>query len=237
MKNKILVSLLLVTWIINACAPIVTPTEDVAITVTEEPLPIPTEPEPAPQPELPVVSSWKAVRDPRFGFGLAVPCWWLVSPVPTEGFGGVMTLRNYDEAYFNANSNKGYWDWPNGSLKIDMVIMEGIDPATSDIDGYLQFSDPTMEALVSVESHQFGSHTATIGTVANLINTNDPNIKLYFFRLAPDKLLMINPIPQSIITTPDFQTLLASIVLSPEEQISLPLITPAPALINAPCAG
>jgi len=237
MKNKILVLLLLVTLVINACAAIVAPTEESVEPAIDELISIPTEPEPAPQPELPVVSSWKAVRDPRYGFGLAVPCWWLVTPVPAEGFGGVMTLRNYDEAYFNANSNKGFWEWPNGSLKIDMVIMEGVDPDKSDIDGYLQFSDPTMESLVSVESQQFGSRTATMGTFANLNNTNDPNISLFFFRLAPDKLLMINPIPQSIITTPDFQALLASIVLSPEEQISLPLITPAPALINAPCAS
>jgi hypothetical protein len=45
------------------------------------------------------------------------------------------------------------------------------------------------------------------------------------------------PVPQTIIDTPDFQALLSSIVLTPDEQITLPTITPAPALIDASCAG
>jgi len=239
MKNKSLLLLFVITLAVSACAPSVSQTEiSDAPFPTEEPQIIPTQAEPAPQPELPVVSSWKPIRDMRYGFGLAVPCWWLFTPIPADAIGGgAMTIKNYDDAYFTANSNKGFWDWPNGTLKLDVIVMEGIDPANSDIDGYLQFSDPTMERLVSVESQQLGSRTAIIGTFANLNNTNDPDVKLFFFRLAPDKLLMINPVPQSIIDTPDFQALLASVVLTPDEQVSLPLITPAPALIDASCAG
>lgn len=240
MKTKI-TTLVLLVLLISACAPAVSQTETAPAPETistEEPLSAPVPTELAPQPEQPVVTSWKAVRDQRYGFGLAMPCWWLFTPIPKDAVsGGAMTIKNFDDAYFMANSTKGFWDWPNGTLKIDVIVMVGVDPANSDIDGYLQFSDPTMESVVSVESQQFGSHSATIATLANLNNTNDPNIKLYFFRLAPEILLMINPVPQNIIEAPDFQALLASIVLTQDEQVALPLITPAPALIDASCAG
>jgi len=238
MKNRSILFLLLVAITVSACSPSVPQVEETpALIITEEPMLNPTQVESAPEPELPVSTAWKAVRDQRYGFGLAVPCWWLFTPIPEGGSGGAMTIKNYDEAYFMANSSKGFWDWPNGTLKLDVIVMEGVDPANSDIDGYLQFSDPTMERVDSVESQQFGSHTATIASLANVDNPNSPITKVYFFRLAPDKLLMVNPVPQSIVNTPDFQALLASIVLTPEEQIALPTITPAPALINNSCAG
>lgn len=236
MKTKPAIFLALVVLILNACAPSVTQTEMPAPVLTEEQLPVPSQTEPAPQPELPVTTAWKAVRDARYGFGLAVPCWWLVSPIPEGGFGGVMTITNYDEAYFMANSNKGYWDWPNGALKLDVVVMEGIDPVKSAADAYMQFVDPTMTGLVSAESQLIGQNTITVVTLANLVNTSDPHTMVFIHRLAPDKLFMVVPIPQTIIETPDFQALLASIVLTPDEQVALPSIIPAPALIDAPCA-
>ncbi len=240
MKNKsILLLFVVIALSVSACAPSFSQTEiSVAPIPTEEPQLIPTQAEPVPQPELPVVSSWKPIRDVRYGFGLAVPCWWLFTPIPADAIGGgVMTIKNYDDAYFMANSSKGFWDWPNGTLKLDVIVMEGIDPANSDIDGYLQFSDPTMERLDTVESQQFGSRFVTVASLANVDNPNSPITKVYFFRLAPDKLLMINPTPQTITDTPDFQAILTSIVLASEEQIALPLITPAPALIDSSCAG
>jgi len=237
MKNKSLLLLLLIALFVSACAPSVTPTEESpAPFPTEEPQAVPTQAEPAPQPEKPVSTAWRAVRDQRYGFGLALPCWWIVHPIPEGGFGGAMTIYNYDEVYFNAHSTKGFWEWPNGTLKMDVIVMEGIDPANSDIDGYLQFSDPTMERVDAAESQQFGSHTATVASLANVDNPNSPITKVYFFRLAPDKLLMVNPIPQSIIDTPDIQAIIASIVLSPDEKVTLPIIIPAPALIDSSCA-
>lgn len=235
MKTKLFVFLLLVVLLVSACAPM-TAAPEPNIVVSEEPLPIPTEAEPAPQPELPISTAWKAVRDPRYGFGLAVPCWWLVSPIPQEGFGGVMTIKNYDEGFFNAHSTKGNWDWPFGSLKLDVIVMEGADPAKTDAEAYMQFVDPTMTGLVAAEPMQIGAHNATVLMLSNMVNTDDPNVNLFIFRLAPDKLLMVAPIPQNIVNTPDFQAILASIVLKPEEQIALPLIAPTPALIDATCA-
>jgi hypothetical protein len=238
MKTKSFLFLLLVALSVNACTPSIAVTEkQPAPTATEEPLPIATQLESTSQPEKPVSTAWKAIRDPHFGFGLAIPCWWLANPIPAGGIGGVETIKNYDEAYFNANSNKGYWEWPNGALKIDIVVMEGVDPAKADADAYMEFVDPTETGLVSAEEQQIGPNTVSVITLSNLINTNDPNTKMFIFRLAPDKLLMVAPTPQSIIDTPDFQVILKSIVLKPDEQITLPIITPAPALINASCAG
>ena len=234
MKTKINV-LVLFVLLISACAPAVQPTETVVEPIqTEEPLPAQTE-EAAPQPEQPVSTAWRAVRDARYGFGFAIPCWWQTNPIEADG--ALYTVRNYDDTYFNEHSDKGFWEWPNGTLKLDIVVFEGADPAKSDADAYIQIADPSMVGLVSAEIRQFGSHAGTVTVLANLDNPNAENATVVLFRLAPDKLLMVNPIPQTIIDTPDFQALLSSVVLSQDEQVTLPIITPSPALINASCAG
>lgn len=234
MKQNLFSFLMFFAILLSACGPAVTPlaeTSSIAVT-TEEPLPVATQTE---QPDA-NASSWKVVRDARYGFGLAVPCWWLVSPIPAEGFGNMMTIMNFDEAYRSANSTKGFWEWPNGALKLDVIVLEDVDPAKSDADAYMEFVDPTTNGLVSAEPQQIGAHTLTVLTLSNLVNTNDPNTKMFVYRLAPDKLLMVVALPQNITDTPDFQAILASIVLTPDEQISLPTITPAPALIDAACS-
>ena len=234
MKTKINV-LALFILLLSACAPVTESTEiSVEQIQTEEPLPALTE-EVAPQPEQPVSTAWRAVRDMRYGFGFAIPCWWQTNPIEADG--ALYTVKNYDDAYFNANSSKGFWEWPNGTLKLDIVVFEGADPALSDADAYIQLADPSMTGLVSAETQQFGSHSGTVALISNLDNPNSPDVTVFLFRLAPNRLLMVNPIPQTIIDTPDFQALLSSIVLNADEDISLPIITPAPALIDASCAG
>ena len=173
MKTKINV-LVLFVLLISACAPV---TESTNISVeplqTEEPLPAPTE-DTAPQSELPVSTAWRAVRDMRYGFGFAIPCWWQTNPIESDG--ALYTVRNYDDAYFNANSNKGFWEWPNGTLKLDLVVFEGVDPALSDADAYIQIADPSMVGLVSADVRQFGSHAGTITVLANLDKERIPRI-------------------------------------------------------------
>lgn len=228
MKTKIN-ALALLVLILSACAPVIQPTEAVV-----EPLPTSTE-ETAPQPEQPVSTSWRAVRDMRYGFGFAIPCWWLTNPIDADG--AIYTVKNYDDAYFYAHANKGYWEWPNGTLKMDIIVFEGADPALSDADAYIQAAGPSMTGLVSAETRLFGSHSGTVAVVSNLDNTNSPDVTVFLFRLAPDRLLMVNPVPQTIIDTPDFQAMLSSVVFSADESITLPIITPAPALIDSSCAG
>jgi hypothetical protein len=231
--KKILFPILL-TIALSACLPL-------SSTPTPEPTPpdLPEAPAPASQVDSlpgPASPAWKEVRDARFGFGLAVPCWWIVNPILPQGVGGVMTLMNYDEAYFNANSQKGYWDWSNGALKIDLVVMEGISPTLADGDAYMAFVDSTMQGLISAEARHMGTNTITELALENLINPNDPPAHVFIYRLAPDKLLTVNPIPAAIKDTSDFQTLLSSIALSPQEPVILPTTAPAAApLISASC--
>ena len=237
MKSKSVLLLLLVTLLISSCAPSASPAEEPSAPIpTEEPQSIPAQIEPTSQPEQPISTAWRAVRDTRYGFGLAIPCWWIVNPIPEQGSGGAMIIKNYDEAYFNAHSNKGFWEWPNGTMKMDVIVMEGVDPAKSDADAYMQFVDPMMTGLVSAEQQQIGSQMATVATLENLVNKSDPNSKMFIFRLAPATLLMVVPYPQTVIDSPDFQAILNSIVLTPNEKVTPPTIAPAPALIEASCA-
>ena len=239
MKKTNLLLFILIASLLAACIPQTFPTPTQIPTQQQTPLPSPTT-DSVPTAESnsqASLTAWKEVRDPRYGFGLAVPCWWIISPIPSEGTGGVLGLTNYDEAYFMANSQKGYWDWPNGALKIDVVVFENVNPSLPDAEAYRELTDPETEGLVSVASQQTGAHTATVITLQNLVNQNDPPIRVFIYRLAPEKLIMINPIPQSIIDTSDFQSLLASIVLTPNEQIVMPSAPPTSApLIEASCA-
>ncbi|MBL8102606.1 MAG: hypothetical protein JNM02_08765 [Anaerolineales bacterium] len=239
MKKTNLLLFILTASLLAACAPQASPAPTPIPTQEQTPLSPPTAasiPTTESNVQQTPSSVWKEIRDPRFGFGLAVPCWWIISPIPSEGTGGVLGLANYDEAYFMANSNKGYWDWPNGTLKIDIVVFENIDPSLSDVDAYMAMVDTSMEELVSAEIQQTGAHTASVLTLRNLVNQNDPPIRVFLYRLAPEKLILINPIPQSIIDTPDFQSILASIALTPQEAVSISLSPPvATPLIEASC--
>ena len=171
-------------------------------------------------------SLWMEVRDPRFGFGLAVPCWWLVTPTPDEGVGGIMTIKNFDETYFNANYTKGFWDWPNGSLKLELLVVEGIDPSLFNTDAYMTMVDPSMQGLVSSEERQIGQNTATVLVLKNMVNANDPDYTTFIYRLAAEKILSVNLYPQTLLGSPDIQALLASITLTPDRQTPLPQVDP-----------
>jgi hypothetical protein len=114
--------------------------------------------------------------------------------------------------------------------------MEGANPALSDGDAYMAFVDQSMQRLAASEIQQIGANTATVLALENLINPNDPPVQVIVHRLAPDKLLTINPIPSQIADTPDYRMILSSIVLTPQEPISLPLNPPAATpLIDAFC--
>lgn len=240
MKKTNLLLYVLIASLLAACTPQVSPLPTQIPPQEQTPLPaLVTDSVPTAESNSQASSvAWKEIRDPRFGFGLAVPCWWIVSPISPEGIGGLLGLANYDEAYFMANSQKGYWDWPNGALKIDIVVFENVNPSLPDAEAYRELTDPDTEGLVSVATQQTGTHTATVLTLQNLVNQNDPAIRVFIYRLAPDKLILINPVPQSIIDTSDFQAILASIVLTPNEQLAIPPTPPTSApLVDASCAN
>jgi len=121
--------------------------------ITQEPAPFETQPvetstpentlptEIVPPTDVPVANSeWGTYRDPRYGIGLAYPCWWVFTPMPTEGYGGAIILRSFDEEYFRAHSIKGNWNGdvpPEGVFAIDIGVFEGFDPALSITDAWV----------------------------------------------------------------------------------------------------
>lgn len=180
---------------------------------------------------------WVELRDQRYGFALAAPCWWVVSPIPAEGLGGVMTLRNYDDAFFMNNSTKGWWtagDWPEGVMKLDLVVWEGFDPALSTLEAYRTSFDSSTSELVSVKEVRIGEKEALLVEMRNLVNTADPNSRLYLFRPQDDLLLMVSAAPDRALDSSDVQAILGSLALTASQTVALPQLAPSPAIISMP---
>jgi len=240
-KNTLAV-LLIVPILLAACGqqatqePVLPQTE-----VMETPAPESAPPtEKLPPTEEPVVdSAWVTYRDPRYGIGLAYPCWWTFTPMPEEGYGGAMTLRSFDEDYFRAHSTKGSWNGapPEGVFAIDVGVFEGFDPAMSITEAWNTVTDPTMSVIASAEEQMIGQNQGTVIQMQNVVNSDDPLFTMYLFRLAPDKILMFSPLFQDRIDTNDVQSILDSLSLSPDQEIVVPAFAPHEPLIAAACAG
>lgn len=231
--------ILIVPILLGACAP----------QPTQEPIPLETQPAETSAPpteiasptEIPAANNeWATYRDPRYGIGLAYPCWWAFTPMPAEGYGGAISLRSFDEEYFRAHSTKGNWNGdmpPEGIFALDIAVFENIDPGLSTVDAWKTFTDPSMSAIALAEEQVIGQNTATAIQMLNLNNSNDPPVTLYLYRLAPDKLLMVNPLFQDRLDANDVQGVLNSLSLSPEQAIIVPAFAPHDPLIPAACAG
>jgi hypothetical protein len=180
--------------------------------------------------------AWVQYRDPRYGIGVAYPCWWIMYPMPAEGSGGALSLRSFDEDYFRANSIKGQWKGgvpPEGAFTADFLVFEGIDPATSNADAYPR--DPMASAIVSSEDVLIGQNKATVIQLKDLVNSNDSLFTAILFRLAPDKLMIFVTQQQDRLDSADFQGILSSLSLSPDQPITVPTVAPHPPLIPAAC--
>ena len=233
----------IVPILLGACAP----------QTTQEPIPLETQsvetltPESAlpteivPPTETPAANSeWVTYRDPRYGVGLAYPCWWAFTPMPTEGYGGAMTLRSFDEDYFRAHSTKGSWNDavpPEGVFAVDIGVFEGFDPALSITDAWNTVTDPTMSVIAASEDRMIGQNQATVIQMQNVNNSNDPLFTMYLFRMAPDKILMFSPLFQDRLDSNDVQGILTSLSLNPDQAIVVPAFAPHVPLIAAACAG
>jgi hypothetical protein len=232
--------LLILSTLLAACAPgpaPATPEPSPTAPVVVSTLPVPPTAEAETTPEAPPPNSaWVQHRDPRYGIGLAYPCWWIMYPMPAEGTGATLSLRSFDEEYFRANSVKGQWQDgipPEGAFTADFVVFEGIDPAKSNVEGYPL--DPSMSAIVSSEDVLIGQNQATIIELKDLVNSNAPLFKVILFRLAPDKLLGFVTQQQDQLDSVDLQGILTSLSLSPEQPITLPTGAPHEPLIAAGC--
>ncbi len=241
--SKTLTILFIVSLLMAACAPqaVQTPGQDPA-PVTPAPAQV-TETAPEQNPAAataPASSNWVSYRDPRYGIGFAYPCWWLITPFPTDGYFGTLSLRSIDDAYALAHTTKGEWTGgaaPEGVFLIDLGVFEGVDPAKSDVDGYAQFIDTTMEAIASSQEQIIGQNKFTVVQIKNVNNDQAPLYQVYLLRIAPDKLLLVNVKEQDRLQTNDIQGLLSSISQNPDQPIAMPSVTPHEPLIPAACAG
>lgn len=238
--------LILLSALLVACAPQPAPVPtDVPVaepTATEVPTVVSTvivnptaEAQPTPAPTA-TTGAWVQYRDPRYGIGLAYPCWWIMYPMPAEGMGGAISLRSFDEDYFRANSVKGMWKdgiAPEGAYTADFLVFEGIDPAKSNADAYPR--DPETSAIVSSEDKLIGRNPATVIQLKDLVNSNDSLFTVILFRLAPDKLMIFVTQQQDRLDSADLQGILASLSLSPNQPIQIPTAEPHPPLISATC--
>lgn len=235
--------LLILSALVAACAPQPAPAPT-DIPAPEAPTVVSTIPvqptvgvQSIPTSEQPAANSvWVQYRDPRYGIGVAYPCWWIMYPMPADGIGATLGLRSFDEDYFRANSVKGMWKDgipPEGVFTADFVVFEGIDPAKSNADAYP--IDPMASAIASSEDKLIGQNQATVIQLKDLVNSNAPLFTVILFRLAPDKLLAFVSQQQDRLDSADLQGILTSLSLSPDQPISVPTDIPHPPLISAAC--
>ena len=235
--------LIILSTLLAACAPqpAPVPTEipdteapPIVSTIPVQPT-VESQPTSMPEPQA-ADSAWAQYRDPRYGIGLAYPCWWVMYPMPAEGIGGTISLRSFDEDYFRANSVKGQWKdgiVPEGVFAVDLGVFEGIDPAASNAEAYPR--DPETSAIASSEDKLIGQNQATVIQLQNLVNSNDPLFTAILFRLAPDKLMIFVTQQQDRLDSADAQGILNSLSLSPDQPIVVPTYAPHPPLIPAAC--
>jgi hypothetical protein len=233
--------LLILSALLAACAPQPAPAPT-DIPATETPAAVSTMPvqptveaQSIPEPTA-ANSAWVQYRDPRYGIGVAYPCWWIMYPMPAEGSGATLSLRSFDEDYFRAHSIKGQWKDgipPEGAFTADFVVFEGIDPAKSNTEAYP--IDPSTTAIVSSEDKLIGQNQATLIQLKDLVNSNAPLFTVILFRLAPDKLLGFVTQQQDRMNSVDLQGILTSLSLSPDQPIVVPTDAPHPPLIPAAC--
>jgi TolB protein len=204
----------------------VTPETPTQVFTPEAPTATAPAPTSTPTPEEPKSSLWVEYRDARNGYGLALPCFWNIYP-PPEGRGpGSPSILSYDEAFFFAHSIKGQWinnEWPQGAIKIEIHVWEGIDPATPLSDAARQvLSEDTIQ---SVEEVIVGSQAAVLVSFGD----REPPIpdKVHVFRLSPDSLLLFSVSPRQALESPDVQGILESLARSPEEEIVIPSFPPS----------
>lgn len=180
--------------------------------------------------------SWTTLSDPVYGYSIVVPCWWWVTPTPAGGVSGVMTLHSYDEAYFQANSTKGWWaagDFPPGAFKVDIGGWPVDDPTASTYDAALAAFTSDEQEVTSAEETTIGRNPAIDLQTRSTANPDNLG-RLIVFRLRPETLLFVSGAPLSAFDSPDVQGVLESLALTPGETAAIPTFAPSQPLIEVP---
>jgi hypothetical protein len=176
------------------------------------------------------------VRDAVYDYGIAVPCWWWIIPTPPGGYAGAMTLSSYDEAYFQANSIKGWWtagDFPPGAYKMDIGGWPIEDPSLSTLDAARAAFTSDEQEITSATEITIGRNPA-VDLEARSTNNPDSLGRMIVFRLKPDTLLFASAAPLSAFDSPDVRGILESLTLTPDQPIVIPTYPPSSPLIDVP---
>lgn len=181
---------------------------------------------------------WIEQRNERFGFGIATPCWWEVTPMPAEGVISSMTVRNFDEAFFLANSDKGAWLGgipPKDVVSIDITVATDIDLTQTLAKSFLQLVDTNTYSINNAIDRTIGNNTFTIVVLENVNNPSEPNSVIYLTSLEPNALVIFSATPPQAIQSNDVQAILSSFAASADELVKFPQVAPEEPLINKPC--
>jgi hypothetical protein len=143
-----------------------------------------------------------------------------------------LSAHSYSEQFHAANSERGEWKGgtsPARAFKLDVTVVEGIDPALSleDAIRYL-FTTPsfaTEQSLVSLEEKTFGTHQAFIATVQGGLQGAE-TVRQVYFQLQPGAVLIFHVLPQQAFEEPDIQAVFESYA-APGEQVAFPPQAPS----------
>lgn len=169
---------------------------------------------------------WKEYRDARFGYGLALPCFWSYYPTPPEGNFAAMTARNFSEEFYQAHSVRGEWvdgNWPEGTMALNVIAIEGIDPSLTmeEAIAYIYKNYSSEQTVNSIVPVRYGDHDGVLVTVTDGLADGGTH-RLVYFPLSPDTLLSVVFTPDSAWDYPDAQAILASLATAVDEPVELP---------------
>jgi hypothetical protein len=229
-RMKQVVTLFLIITLLSACAPAdATPPASSATA-------LPTQSESIFQPSPSIL--WTEIRDERFGFGFAMPCWWQFTEMPAEGILSTMTIRNYDDNFFIRNSENGVWKGgrpPQGVMSMDITVATGIDPTLSMVDAYLTLVDTETYSVLSTQERNISDRVYTVVALKSQINPSEQASIVYLKGLTPDSILIFSTYPTEAIFSSDAQLIFGSFASVEDEAVILPDVIPAPAVINMAC--
>jgi len=206
-----------------------TSTEPIISTATPRPTETVEAPTPTltstPVPEATASPLWTEYRSPRYGYGLALPCFWVIYPGTDHP-----TIMSYDEAFLQTHSIRGQWlnnEWPDRAIKIDVWVSEAIDPS-------LSLAEAASQSLNAENTYVHAAQEVTIGSrpavLAELRDRNDASVSYLIpvFRLSPGRLLFFSVLPRQALSSSDVQAILGSLALSPDQEIVIPSVPPEP---------
>ncbi len=218
--------LLTLALLLAACQPPATATP----APPTQAVPTPSSPEATPT-LLSGDPSWALVKDPTTGVGFAVPCWWQVTLPAAEGAVRTISVANYDQAFFKANSERGVWKGgqaPEGVISFDLTLATLEDESASDEAAARQWLESDIQAVESVQPAALGRYPALQVQLRSTVNSEVSTV--YAVRAAPRWLALFAITPQSSFSSADIQLILASLALDDSLPVLLPTIPADPPL-------